>query len=188
MDRRKGTTRAKRTRLRVFVSYAHRDERLLEELNKHLSPLRRSTLIDTWDDRRIRAGNDVDCTIDERLMSADVVLLLISPDFINSDYCYRREMRTALRRHARGEAIIIPVILRSVDWKKTPIGRLRAVPKDAKPVTNWHRRDDALLDVATHIRRIAEEMAAERTVKQNPRAVNASRSRGASPPTVETNR
>jgi hypothetical protein len=91
-----------------------------------------------------------------------VVLLLISPDFINSDYCYRREMRVALRRHAKGDARIIPIILRPVDWVGTPIGRLLAVPRDAKPVTAWHRRDDALLDVATSVRRAAEEMFAER--------------------------
>jgi hypothetical protein len=92
-----------------------------------------------------------------------VVLLLISPDFINSDYSYRREMRVALRRHAKGEARIIPIILRPVDWVGTPIGRLLAIPRDAKPVTTWHRRDDALLDVATSVRRAAEEMFAERT-------------------------
>ena len=173
----KGTARLAHIRLSVFLSYAHRDERLREELNKHLSPLRRSTLIETWDDRKIRAGNDIDATVDERLTSADVVLLLISPDFINSDYCYRREMRIALRRHDRGDAIVIPVILRPVDWKKTPIGRLLAVPKDAKPVTNWHRRDDALLDVATHIRRIAEEISARRTARRKTTIVKATRTK-----------
>jgi len=153
----------RQARISVFLSYAHRDERLREELSKHLSPLRRSALIETWDDRKIRPGADLDSAIDDRLARADVVLLLISPDFINSDYCYRREMRLALRRHAKGDARIIPIILRPVDWVGTPIGRLLAVPRDAKPVTTWHRRDDALLDVATSVRRAAEEMLAERT-------------------------
>jgi hypothetical protein len=89
--------------------------------------------------------------------------LLISPDFINSNYCYRREMRLALKRHAKGQARVIPIILRPVDWVQTPIGRLLATPRDAKPVTTWHRRDEALLDVATSIRRAAEDMTRERT-------------------------
>jgi hypothetical protein len=155
--------RRRAARISVFLSYAHRDERLREELSKHLSPLRRSALIETWDDRKIRPGADIDNAIDERLAKADVVLLLISPDFINSDYCYRREMRLALRRHAKGDARIIPIILRPVDWVGTPIGRLLALPRDAKPVTTWPRRDDALLDVATSVRRAAEEIFAERT-------------------------
>jgi TIR domain len=150
-------------RVSVFLSYAHRDERLRDELEKHLSPLRRSALIDTWDDRRITPGAELDAAIDQRLETADLVLLLISPDFINSDYCYRREMRAALRRHTKGQARVIPIILRPVDWLRTPIGRLLATPRDAKPVTTWHRRDDALLDVATSVRRAAEEITNQRT-------------------------
>jgi hypothetical protein len=166
MGQRVAIGRRQQARISVFLSYAHRDERLREELSKHLAPLRRSELIETWDDRKIRPGADIDSAIDERLAQADVVLLLISPDFINSDYCYRREMRLALRRHAKGKTRIIPIILRPVDWAGTPIGRLLAVPRDARPVTTWHRRDDALLDVAKSIRRAAEEMFAERTNAQ----------------------
>lgn len=147
----------------MFVSYAHRDDRLREELDKHLSPLRRSTLIDTWYDRRITPGALLNNAIDEHLATADLVLLLISPDFINSDYCYQREMKTALQRHRKGLARIIPIILRPVDWQGTPVGRLLATPRDAKPVTKWHRRDDALLDVATSIRRAAEEISTSKT-------------------------
>jgi len=149
------------------VSYAHRDERLWEELKKHLSSLRRSALIDTWHDRRIKPGAALDSVIDSHLATADLILLLISPDFINSDYCYQREMRHALRRHRNGEARLIPIILRPVDWQGTPIGRLLAIPKDGKPVTNWHRRDDAFLDVATSVRRVAEELSARRSIARS---------------------
>jgi hypothetical protein len=86
------------------------------------------------------------------------VLLLISPDFMNSDYCYRREMRAALKRHAKGLTRVIPIILRPVDWIRTPIGKLLALPRDGRPVTTWHRRDEALLDVAKGVRRAAEEL------------------------------
>ena len=165
--------RRRKERVTVVLSYAHHDDRLRGELDKHLSPLRRSALIETWHDRRITPGAELDIEIDRHLANADLVLLLISPDFINSDYCYCREMRTALRRHARGQARIIPIILRPVDWLSTPIGRLLAAPRDAKPVTTWHRRDDALLDVATSVRRAAEEITAQRTGSANKSMVTA---------------
>jgi len=150
------------SRLTVILCYAHRDERLREELDKHLSGLRRGGLIQSWHDRRIIPGSDLDPEINQHLRSCDLILLLISPDFIDSDYCYRREMRAALKRHAKGEARVIPIILRPVDWRRTPVGRLLALPRDGKPVTTWHRRDEALLDVANGVRMAAEEVIARR--------------------------
>ncbi len=96
------------------------------------------------------------------MLRQHLILLLISPDFMDSDYCYRREMRAALKRHAKGQARVIPIILRPVDWRRTPIGRLLALPRDGKPVTTWHRRDEALLDVAKGVRMAAEEVGARR--------------------------
>ncbi len=144
--------------LSVFVSYAHRDERLREELEKHLSPLRRSRIIETWCDHRITPGTEIDQEIVDSLTTSDLVLLLVSPDFMNSDYCYLREMNCALRRHRAGQAKVIPIILRPVDWNRTPIGKLLALPRDGKPVTSWSKRDEALLDVAKGVRRAIEEM------------------------------
>jgi hypothetical protein len=161
--------------LEIFLSYAHRDERLQEELNKHLAPLRRSALINVWHDRKIGPGKDFDAEIDKWLTSADIVLLLVSPDFINSDYCYQREMKAALRRHKTGVARVIPVILRPVDWSKTPIGKLLAIPKDGNPVSTWRHRDKALLDVATNVRRVVEEIVTERTSKPRNAMVRAKR-------------
>lgn len=160
----------------VFVSYAHRDERLREELDKHLSSLRRSAAIASWHDRRICPGDDLDREVDQHLSSAEVVLLLISPDFINSDYCYRREMRAALKRHADGLTRVIPIILRPVDWLATPIGKLLALPRDGKPVTIWHRRDEAFLDIARGVRRAVEELG-----KQARGASCKAKMRGAAP-------
>jgi hypothetical protein len=148
--------------VKVLLSYAHRDERLRVELDKHLSALRRSPLIDVWHDQKIIPGSDFNHEIFQHLESADLVLLLISPDFVDSDYCYQREMRSALRRHAKGQARVIPIILRPVDWLRTPIGRLLALPRDGKPVTSWHRRDEALLDVAKGVRIAVEEIGSNR--------------------------
>jgi hypothetical protein len=156
-------------RLRVVLSYAHRDERLRQELAKHLSPLRRSALIDLWYDGRIVAGAELHSEIQRHLETADLVLLLISPDFITSDFCYCRELRAALQRHAKGLSRVIPIILRPVDWLTTPIGKLLAVPKDGKPVTKWQHRDDAFLEIATSVRAIAEQiLASQDTIAHGP--------------------
>jgi len=155
--------RTLRVRVRVILSYAHRDEKLRDELAKHLAALRRSAVIDIWYDRKIAPGDEFDRDILQQLQNSDLVLLLISPDFMNSDYCYLREMRIALRRHAKGQARVIPIILRPVDWHGTPIGKLSALPKDGKPVTTWRRRDEALLDVAKGVRRAAEQLRHHRS-------------------------
>src|SRR6266496_3640980 len=107
----------------VFYSYAHEDDKLREQLDKHLSTLLRQGAIEGWSDRQILPGSLWAGNIDERLLRAQVVLLLVSPDFMASDYCYSKEMKLALARHEAGEAQVIPVILRPVDLKGTPIER-----------------------------------------------------------------
>jgi hypothetical protein len=114
--------------------------------------LEREGLIQSWHDRHIRAGKDWEDEIDTSLDSAGVILLLISPDFIASEYCYGKEVKRALERHRIGEARAIPVILRPVDWHGTPFAKLQALPKDGTPVTQWSDQDAALLDVAKGVR------------------------------------
>jgi internalin A len=144
---------------RVFVSYSHRDERQLNELKTHLSPLERLNLIETWYDRRIVAGEDFGRKINENIDGADIILLLISADFIASEYCYGIEMKRALERHANGEARVVPVIVRDVDWKVIPeLSKLTAVPKDGKPVPQWPRKDTAWRDVSERVRAMLEVM------------------------------
>jgi hypothetical protein len=145
--------------IEVFYSYSHRDEALRDELETHLSLLRRQGVISGWHDRKITAGTDLKGKIDEHLNSAGVILLLVSPDFIASDYCYDIEMTRALERHDKGEARVIPVILRPVDqWHAAPFGKLLAAPTDGKPISSWSNRDEAFADVARHIRRAVEEL------------------------------
>ncbi|MBV9705893.1 MAG: toll/interleukin-1 receptor domain-containing protein [Chloroflexi bacterium] len=138
----------------VFISYAHADEALREELEKHLSSLQREGLIATWKDRDIVAGTDWATEIDDAINSASVILLLISADFVASDYCYQIEMRRALERHQAGQARVIPIALRPVDWSEVPFAHLQALPTNAKPVTTWDNLDEALVDVATGIRSV----------------------------------
>ena len=115
-------------------------------------------MIDEWHDRRIGAGQEWAGAIDEHLNSADFVLLLVSADFLASDYCYDLEMTRALERHDAGDACVIPVILRSVDWRGAPFAKLQALPRDAKPVTSWPDRDEAFTDVARGIRQVVEDL------------------------------
>lgn len=138
--------------IELFFSYSHRDEDLMKELVKHLSILKRQGLICAWHDRQITAGTEWEGQIDQHLNSAQVILLLISPDFMASDYCYDIELDRAMERHQNKAARVIPVILRPVDWKGAPFGKLQSLPKDAKPITSWTNRDEAFLDYSTHSR------------------------------------
>ena len=148
----------------VFFSYSHQDEDLRDNLAKHLSILQRRGVIDTWHDRQIEAGTEWAADIEQQLNRADIILLLVSADFLASDYCYDVEVQRAMERHEAGDARVIPVIIRPVDWQDAPFGKLQALPKDAKPITKWADRDEALLDVAKGIKRTLQEIADARQV------------------------
>lgn len=154
------------TPLDVFISYSHRDEKLRETLGLHLASLQRQGVIKSWHDRKISAGTEWRQAIDENLNSAEIILLLISENFIASDYCYDLEMERAIARHDAGEARVIPIILKPVDWSGAPFGKLQALPKNAKPVTTWSNRGEAFLNIAEGIRHAAMEMATVLTDKQ----------------------
>ncbi len=141
--------------LRLFYSYSHKDEILRDELETHLKILQRQGLIQTWHDRRLVPGDEWVNEIDSNLNRADIILLLISSDFIASDYCYEIELKRAMERHEKGEARVIPVILRPCDWQNTLFNKLSWLPQDGhhQPVTQWGDRDAAWLNVETGIRK-----------------------------------
>lgn len=144
--------------VQIFYSYSHKDESLRKRLENHLAILQRQGLITGWHDRMIGAGREWKGEIDVALESAQVILLLISPSFVASDYCYDVEMKRALERHEMGQAKVIPVILRPVDWHAAPFGKLQALPRDAKAVTSWRVQDEAFKNVAEGIRGAVEEL------------------------------
>ena len=147
--------------IEVFFSYAHEDEKLRDELAKQLKLLERQGIISAWHDRQIVAGTEWGSAIDTHLDSAQVILLLISPDFLASDYCWDIEVRRAMERHEAGEARVIPVILRPVDyWQEVSFGKLQALPTNAKPVTTWENRDEAFRIVAQGIRKAIAQLTA----------------------------
>jgi hypothetical protein len=139
----------------VFFSYSHKDETLRNQLETHLAMLKRQGVISAWYDRRLVAGDEIDQGIKQELDRADIILLLVSADFLASEYCYGVEMRRALERHDQGEARVIPIILRPCDWHHAPFGKLLASPTDGLPVTKWTDPDDAFLDIANAIRTTA---------------------------------
>lgn len=143
----------------LFYSYSHKDEKFRDTLAKHLALLRRQGLIKEWYDRQIDAGEEWREAIDEHLEVADIILLLVSVDFINSDYCFDKEMGRALERHDAGEAVVIPIIVRPVNWTGAPFGRLQALPKNGKPVTVWDNRDSAWVNVAEGIGKVVAALA-----------------------------
>jgi len=144
----------------VFFSYSHADEALRDRLETALAMLSRQGIVEAWHDRRIPPGDDFANAVDVELDRADIVLLLVSPDFLASRYCYEVEMQRALQRHDAGEARVIPVILRPCQWQDAPFGRLRAIPKDGRPVTKHADVDDAFLEIAEAIKSVAGPAAA----------------------------
>ncbi len=141
--------------LRVFCAYSRQDESLLDDLKQHLAVLKRLNRISFWYDREITAGAQWEERIDEELDQADIILLLVSASFIDSDYCYGRETVRAMERHRSREAVVIPVIVRPVAaWQETPFGELQALPRDGKPVTSstWANPDEAWVSVVDGIR------------------------------------
>ncbi len=146
--------------LDVFISYAPADAPLREDLAKHAAILERQSLVRTWYDGKIVAGQDWAATITARLEAAQVILLLVSSDFIASSFCYGFEMKRALERDARGEAVVIPILLRPCDLEGAPFMRLGALPSDRKPVMNWSAPDDAWTDVVQGIRHAVERYRA----------------------------
>lgn len=154
------------TAVTVFSSYAPKDRRYLEQLETQLALLRREGLIESWSARNIGAGEHDHAQSNRHLESAQIILLLISPDFIASDYAYDVEVRRAMERHAAGETCVIPVLLRPCEWHRAPFGELHALPENGKPVTDrsWHTRDEAFCRIAEGIRQTVERLRQDRDI------------------------
>jgi hypothetical protein len=150
----------------VFISYSHKDEDWREKLGAHLAGLRLDKLVSEWHDRKISPGSPYDDVIKQQLASADIVLLLLSADFINSDYSNDVEIAEAMRRHDAGQAVVIPIVLRACEWTHRPYGGLQCFPRDGKPVTDWPTHDEAFKAVVIGIRDVARQIIERRSQRQ----------------------
>ena len=148
--------------IRLFLSYAHSDENYRNELAKHLKILQRQGIIEIWHDRCLLPGDEWAIGIDENLRSADIILLLVSVDFINSEYCFALEMNEAMARHDHGEAVVIPVILRPCHWTGLPFGKLQAATREGKPVEKYPSYDEAFLEIIQGIEAVAKNLSTQR--------------------------
>jgi len=146
----------------IFIAYSHNDLRFKDELKKFLRPLLNTKRASLWDDHDIEAGKEWEAEIKKRLYGADIILLLVSPDSLASDYFYGREVTVSLERHEKGEAVVVPVILRPCAWTITPLAKLEALPAKGKPVTQWPSQDEAFTDIAHSIGEIVENLAETR--------------------------
>ena len=146
----------------LFYSYAHEDQALRDQLEKHLRQLQRQGLISAWHDRHILPGGVWADEIDTHLETAAIVLLLVSPDFLASDYCYEIEMQRALERHKLGLARVVPIILRPCDWQHSPLQDLQCLPREGLPVTQWPDQDEIFNTITQGLRRIIEQQALAR--------------------------
>ena len=142
----------------VFYSYSHKDKAYRDKLKTHLSLMRRQGLISEWHDQDIIPGQEWDDEINKHLKTADVILLLVSSDFLDSEYCSTLEMELAIQRYEAGEAYIIPIILRPCDWMHPPLNRFQALPYRAKPVVRWTPQDEAFNDIAQGIRKVVNNL------------------------------
>ena len=139
--------------MKLFYSYCHSDEEFREDMERHLSVLKQSGEISEWCDRKILPGHTFADEIDRQIESADIIVLLISPDFFASTACVH-EMATALKLREKKTAKVIPVIVRHCDWKHSEISSLLVLPTDGKPITEWHDRDQAFLNISDGIRKV----------------------------------
>ena len=149
-------------KIKVFLSYAHEDEAMKERLDKNLVMLKRSDQVEVWEDRKMIAGLEWDQSITKALAEADIILLLVSTDFNNSEYIWNKELKTALERHEKNEARVIPVILRTCDWSQSPYAKLQALPTGAKPISSFADADVAYTDIAKGIRMVVDYMLSQK--------------------------
>jgi tetratricopeptide (TPR) repeat protein len=152
--------------IKIFYCYAHEDKAFRDDLEKHLSPLKRLGHIIEWYDKEILPGGEWKHEINVHLDTADVILLLMSPDFFYSDYCYSVEMKKALARHTAEDAYVVPILLRPVHWQKTPLGELQILPPQGKPITKWRNRDEAYFDIVKGIQKIVHPLFAWKCIEE----------------------
>jgi hypothetical protein len=139
---------------RVFYSYSHKDAALREMLGTYLAPLSHQKKIAEWHDRKIEPGADWETEISAQLESANLILLLVSADFLASEYCFGVEVERALARLKNGEVKVVPVLLKPCLWQESRFSELQIIPRDANAITLWRSPEEAFTDVAAEIRKL----------------------------------
>lgn len=168
---------------RVFISYSREDDEHLSLFLQHLSNLVQQGWIDPWTDRMFTAGDKWEEDLTRRLLASDLILMLVSPAFVASDFIQRVELKTALERHAANEVKLVPIVVRPTHLAGSSLDAFQGLPKDRKPITEWPNRDTAWLSVVTGLEELLlKPLAGQRPARQpSPEQENVHRS----PPTYE---
>jgi hypothetical protein len=149
----------------LFYSYAHEDENIRKAMGKHLTPAEHAGLIASWHDRNILPGKEWAGVIDEAIKKAELILLMVSPDFMASNYCWDVEMAYALDAHNRGLAVVVPIFVRYTDFSLAPFAKIQGLPRDARPITSWPDIDEPLSTIAAELRKLADDICSRRNQK-----------------------
>jgi len=152
-------------KIKVFISYAHEDEDVKNNLDKFLISLKKSEKIEVWNDRGISAGTEWDKKIKDELESADLILLIVSVDFLNSSYIWRKELDIAMQRHESQDARVIPIIARSADWSDMPFRKLQGLPGDGKTINEATDKDRMYTDIVKAIKNVVDELLEKKKYK-----------------------
>lgn len=147
---------------KVFISYSHKDEELKMQFDAHLSGLKRLQLIEVWDDRQVLIGDKWDDIIKQRLLSSEIVIFLISSDFLASEYINEVEINETIIRHHRNEVYIAPIFLRPCDFASSILSNFQGVPRDARFITSWESIDSAFLSVINELKKIIADFKPEK--------------------------
>ena len=140
----------------AFISYSHKDDRVLDRLKVHMRMLERDGVITAWSDRAISAGGEVDEQIARAQAESLLFLPIVSPDFLDSNYCYELEMKTAIKKAENRDVIIVPIIAEPCDWLSSPLAKFKALPRDGKPISEWANENNAYLDIVRELRRVIQ--------------------------------
>lgn len=138
---------------KAFVAYSHLDARFRHELEDQLKLLSRKGKLEWWSEQQLIPGEEKYATLNDKLMEADLILLLISIHFLADDFCWSQQLKKAIERHDNGEAIVVPVFVRPCAWEGTPIQKLQGVPTNGKAISSWPDKHEGWTEVAREIDR-----------------------------------
>ena len=144
--------------IKIFISYSHKDKSYLDKFQIHLSSLTREGLIENWTDNEIVPGQEWDQSIKRNLEQADLIVFLISADFLASDYIHRVEIAKAMKRYSKGEVVVVPILIRPCDFKSLELFKFQALPKNLTPVSRWEDKDEAWLNVVKQLRLVVKSL------------------------------
>ena len=141
---------------KVFISYSKIDSQHLIKLENHLSVLKRNGTIGTWNCRKLLPGEKWDGKIRTELEEADLILFLVSDDFLATDYIWDIEIKRAIERDndPNDSVTVVPIIVRSCDWEDSPLGIFNTAPKKAQVINSSKDIDEAWTSVVKDLKKI----------------------------------